>query len=96
MILLRSNVSLKVNTTLEKGKKLGTLTHYLSSGTLTQKSIQWFRQQINDPISIQPKHCTGMEKRWDTRSKTVNHTILPEALHCRQTPHIPTDTTEQH
>ena len=44
-----------------------------SSGTLTQKSIQCFRQQINDPISIQPKYCTDMEKnlgQWIKESQT--------------------------
>ena len=46
---------------------------YHSNGTLTQKSIQWFRQQINDLISIQAKHCTDMEKKlqhWIKESQT--------------------------
>ena len=36
---------------------------YNSSGTLTQKSLQWFRLQINDPVSIQPEHCIEVEKK---------------------------------
>ena len=45
------------------------------------------------------------KKIWDNGSKRVKHTILPEPLHticvecersCRQTPHMPTDATEQH
>ena len=36
---------------------------YHFSGIITQKSIQWFRLQINDSISMQSKHCIEMEKK---------------------------------
>ena len=75
MILLRPNVPLKVDTTLEKGEKLGTLAHIILVAHL--KSIQWFGQQINDSISIQPKHCTDMEKNlghWIKESQTYRLT----------------------
>ena len=72
MILLRSNVPLKVDTTPGKRGKIRNSDPYHSSGTLTQKSIQQFRQQINDPISIQPKQCTYMETldHWIKESQT--------------------------
>ena len=75
---------------------------YHFSGTLTQKSIQWFRLQINDPVSIQPKHYTEMEKKvghWTRVSKIKYLTIQSIRRKCerlsRQTPHIPTGVTEQ-
>ena len=46
---------------------------YHSSGTPTEKSVQWFRQQINNTIFIQPKHSTDMKKKleqWIKESQT--------------------------
>ena len=67
MILLRSNVPLKLETTLEKGKKIGTLTHIIL--VAHSKSIEWIRQKINGSISMQPKHFPDMKKIWETGSK---------------------------
>ena len=47
---------------------------YHSSGTITQKSIQWFRLSVNDPVSVQPKHYIEIKKKvlehWTKLSKT--------------------------
>ena len=46
----------------KKGKKLGTPTHIIPV-VHSQKLIQWFRLQINDPVSSQPKLCIEMDKK---------------------------------
>ena len=61
MILMQSTVPLKVGTThFERNH---------SSVTLTQKSIQWFRLQINDPVRAMPlytmrRKCEGFSKQF--------------------------------
>ena len=105
MILLRSNVPLKVDTALEKGEKLGTLTRII---LVTHSHKSPFNGSDSKLMTLFPyNYNTALtwKKSWDTGSKTVKHIILTEPLYticreceisCRQTPKISTDATERH
>ena len=96
---------LTVDTTLEKGGKLVTLTDIILVAHSHKSLSNGSDSKLMTLFSYNQNIALTRKKSWDTGSKRVKHTILPEPLHtiqrecersCRQAPHIPRDTTEQH
>ena len=56
--------------------KRGKIKTYHSSGTITEKTIQWFRLPVNDPVSVQPKHYIywNEKKCWNTEPNYITKT----------------------
>ena len=81
MILLRSNVPLKLETTLEKGKKIGTLTHIILVAHSHKSLLNGSDRKLMALFPCSQNTSLTWKKFGKLDQRTVKHTILTESLH---------------